>query len=626
MKRFFVIVFLHTFLSCIILAEGTKELRPSVLDYGYIEFDPGFSSFAKYNCPEGSRLYIRICDTSEIVFFGFGGIQSFGVNFLGQSISPDDSVPNGMKLRIKGPDGTIKYAEIPVPDSGQGYITTYTRAFNGPAPVVGASGYNALFFKPDTIGDFFIEFTYSDPTYPNRRFELIDITVATSDSVALKGRVWSKAWQATTGAFQRQFRGKMYVYSDDSITTAIDFNGIQPFTFLIACNQTGCTNTGNVQSDRRSRVGNVLYEQYKIFLNNPDSICFPTGSLGILTNPFNVTGCSPNDFCINVSVNKAAQATIVIDLNGEPGFQQDTTDRLIEYNLVVGDNCIPWDFLDGQGNPVVRGVDIKFILNYNLGITHLPMFDVEDHPFGYKISLIRPSGSDPKVFWDDSNIPQGTTELAGCTSTSGCHSWPFYSGSNSSNAYGNNRTINTWWYAVSIEDSFGFHLAGSEIISRDTNICPNNNFTLYGSPNGETYEWQPLNITDSVTTIKVIDEQILYFTVTDTSTGCSVSDSIRIGLESECAGILNVPEIFTPNGDNYNDLLYVLPNNLKELEVFKIYNRYGNQVFSTNDINIGWDGSYKGKVQEIGNYIYYAKGIGLDNLPVSVQGSVILMR
>jgi len=61
---------------------------------------------------------------------------------------------------------------------------------------------------------------------------------------------------------------------------------------------------------------------------------------------------------------------------------------------------------------------------------------------------------------------------------------------------------------------------------------------------------------------------------------------------------VDVPDAFTPNGDGYNDILYVRGWGIDQLISFKIFNRYGELVFETNDKNIGWDGTYKLKNKE----------------------------
>ena len=59
---------------------------------------------------------------------------------------------------------------------------------------------------------------------------------------------------------------------------------------------------------------------------------------------------------------------------------------------------------------------------------------------------------------------------------------------------------------------------------------------------------------------------------------------------------------------------------------FKIFNRYGELVFETNDAEISWDGTYKGKKQEMDVYTYFIKVIYLDKGVVEESGNISLLR
>ena len=62
---------------------------------------------------------------------------------------------------------------------------------------------------------------------------------------------------------------------------------------------------------------------------------------------------------------------------------------------------------------------------------------------------------------------------------------------------------------------------------------------------------------------------------------------------------------FTPNGDGLNDIFRV-PESVpcKEVIIFQVFNRWGELVFSYGENGIGWDGTWRGKMQETGVYIY----------------------
>jgi gliding motility-associated-like protein len=79
---------------------------------------------------------------------------------------------------------------------------------------------------------------------------------------------------------------------------------------------------------------------------------------------------------------------------------------------------------------------------------------------------------------------------------------------------------------------------------------------------------------------------------------CFIYDSLYISVRDIFCDedSIVIPTGFTPNNDNVNDT-YKIVNNGVDLTHFnlKIYNRLGQEVFSTNDINVAWDGKYKEK-------------------------------
>lgn len=96
----------------------------------------------------------------------------------------------------------------------------------------------------------------------------------------------------------------------------------------------------------------------------------------------------------------------------------------------------------------------------------------------------------------------------------------------------------------------------------------------------------------------------------------NVTEEYRIG----------VPEAFTPNEDGVNDVIKVNGWGIKELLEFRIYNRWGNEVFFTDDINQGWDGTYNGKPQNIDSYAYVIKAEMWNDQVVVEKGTFSLLR
>ncbi|MDD2385828.1 MAG: PKD domain-containing protein [Bacteroidales bacterium] len=89
---------------------------------------------------------------------------------------------------------------------------------------------------------------------------------------------------------------------------------------------------------------------------------------------------------------------------------------------------------------------------------------------------------------------------------------------------------------------------------------------------------------------------------------------------------LDVPMAFTPLGNDGNRIVYVKGFGIKKLLQFRIFNRWGEEVFYTDDIHTGWDGFYKGQIQNIDNYSYYVEAEMYNGLIQSKKGHIMLIR
>lgn len=86
-----------------------------------------------------------------------------------------------------------------------------------------------------------------------------------------------------------------------------------------------------------------------------------------------------------------------------------------------------------------------------------------------------------------------------------------------------------------------------------------------------------------------------------------------------------VPNVFTPNGDGKNDILKVYGNYIRSVD-FRIFNQWGQLIFSSTDAMMGWDGKYKGQLQPVGVYTYTLKLVRQDGTTVSKTGAVNLIQ
>lgn len=89
--------------------------------------------------------------------------------------------------------------------------------------------------------------------------------------------------------------------------------------------------------------------------------------------------------------------------------------------------------------------------------------------------------------------------------------------------------------------------------------------------------------------------------------------------------LVYIPNAFTPNGDGLNDGFGVKAEGIQEF-LMEIYNRWGELIFSTTDINELWDGTYKGKkLDNTEVFVYKVTAQGIDNQTQRFNGRVTLV-
>ncbi len=137
--------------------------------------------------------------------------------------------------------------------------------------------------------------------------------------------------------------------------------------------------------------------------------------------------------------------------------------------------------------------------------------------------------------------------------------------------------------------------------------------------------WSPDNWLNCNTCPLVIaspEKTITYFIIAKDENGCIGKDSIKIEVLTK---YIDLPKAFTPNGNGLNDFLSLVNQNISEFNYLRVFNRWGTLIFESNDINNGWDGTYKEKAQPIGNYYYEYEGVINDEV-IHQEGTITLVR
>ena len=136
----------------------------------------------------------------------------------------------------------------------------------------------------------------------------------------------------------------------------------------------------------------------------------------------------------------------------------------------------------------------------------------------------------------------------------------------------------------------------------DTSICMYETMKLQSIANFSSYLWNTGSTASSVT----ITQPGTYWLQVADGKNCISRDSIIVQ-PKQCLKGLYVPTAFTPNGDLKNDRLIAhLYGDIQKFE-FLVYNRYGELVFRTTDVNQGWDGTINFVKQDTGSFVWICR-------------------
>lgn len=495
-----------------LLAEGTLQLEPPnapIRSYCRVALSNNSTDhripFALIGCASEYRLNIRIKDyTKEKIYIGFGQITNY---------YEDTSVLQDVSFRMLNPDLSIvpgfALQQVPYQAGEDGFINSRAEANAGPKiNSTNPNGYQPLVITPAQNGDFIIEFEIPQMGQTDARvFKYLDITVA-SVITPIQGRLWSKAWQlssANVDAEQNSSYSSFYIYSDDGIVTRFNCNGLAGGIWSIYSNEFGCNTTGNWTERRRSVNGNAsVSPQYKIFLNDPDIVLFPSGVPGVMYSFEKYTSDCDTLLTFITEVSKKGNIEILLDLPPSNPGTTGVEDVQLGYAVNAGFNILTpgWNGMSSIGKPIPNGIVIEARIRYLNGLSNLPLFDVEDNPEGFMVDIQRPmpasGNSRLKVYWDDSLLPpeMGPTinTLVGCTYTgisplSGCHEW------NIDSNLGDKNTMNSWWYystdeTISIPVTLWLGPASGKI-SGPSDLCFGQSaiYRTRSIPHADKYSW-----------------------------------------------------------------------------------------------------------------------------------------
>ena len=155
-------------------------------------------------------------------------------------------------------------------------------------------------------------------------------------------------------------------------------------------------------------------------------------------------------------------------------------------------------------------------------------------------------------------------------------------------------------------------------------------FTNQSSPDAVNFVW---NFGDGATLQTTSRLAVTHqYNVTGTYNACLVAinaagcpDTLCQPVSALVTDAVDVPNAFTPMSSDINNKVFVRGFGITKLQ-FIIWNRWGQKVFETNDVNIGWDGKFKGTVQPMDVYAYTLSVEFSDGKKATKKGDITLIR
>lgn len=240
--------------------------------------------------------------------------------------------------------------------------------------------------------------------------------------------------------------------------------------------------------------------------------------------------------------------------------------------------------------------------SYSDGAVHITAVSVFNQPYQYSID-----GGAPQFGGDFYNTTAGT-HIITTTNNSGCV---------------------TEQSIVVPEPAEGIITItpGDSTIQLGSDIQLGTSFAPYTSSAIVSYNWsaaQGLSCTDCANPVATpYDNNSEYTLAVVYNKGCVAVSSVKVSVEGHPP--VFTPNAFSPNGDGNNDVFLVYGEAIKKVEL-KIFNRWGELIFESNNQFSGWDGTYKGELQNPGVYTFIAAVTYLDGKKTDKNGSLTLVR
>jgi gliding motility-associated-like protein len=165
---------------------------------------------------------------------------------------------------------------------------------------------------------------------------------------------------------------------------------------------------------------------------------------------------------------------------------------------------------------------------------------------------------------------------------------------------------------------------------RDTTVVVGQPLQLNAS-GGTSYSWSPstglssTTIPNPIANYTVGSNQIRYRLIARDIANCADTAFLNVRVFQTAPSVF-VPTAFTPNSDGKNDVIKPILAGIKELKYFRIFNRWGQLVFETQQDGVGWDGKVNGQTQGTYVFVWTVSAVDYLDQPYFSKGLVTLIR
>jgi len=165
------------------------------------------------------------------------------------------------------------------------------------------------------------------------------------------------------------------------------------------------------------------------------------------------------------------------------------------------------------------------------------------------------------------------------------------------------------------------------------NTTPTDTIINYGdsirihASGGTLYSWWPVSPLDTATIANPIAKPLkptLFTIIGINDYGCTDTGYVHINIDYNMPDI--IPNAFSPNGDGLNDVFRIEGITYQKIIQFRVFNRFGQQIFYTINSKKGWDGTYLGKPCDMDTYYYLIQLVYPDGREKTFKGDLVLIR